>query len=163
MRFTWFLLAAGCGPLGPANTDTAHTGDSATDPVCSTDSYWTGGDEESPRMHPGGDCVSCHARGEGPDFTLAGTVMGDWDDPTDCNGIAGVTVHVTDANGGEHTLTTNSAGNFYTTEHLLAPIAVVLEQDGRTREMQLHPDETDCMSCHTQDGEEGAPGRIVAP
>src|SRR5215208_1118410 len=36
---------------------------------CSSGRQWTGGDRESPEMHPGGACIDCHSRDdEGPRF-----------------------------------------------------------------------------------------------
>jgi hypothetical protein len=60
------------------------------------------GDEEGgPLMRPGEDCLGCHA------FAAAGTVF-----HASGAGASGVTVTVT-VGGAAHTLTTNSAGNFY--------------------------------------------------
>jgi hypothetical protein len=64
-------------------------------------------------MHPGTDCIGCHgAEDEGPQFSVAGTVMGDLADPDDCHGIEGVVVQVTDAEGLVHEMVTNAPGNF---------------------------------------------------
>jgi hypothetical protein len=145
------LILGGCDGGGDTGTGT-----------CSTGTFWNGGDEESPQMHPGGDCMDCHDRGEGPTFSAAGTVMGDYTDETDCDGIAGVTVRITDVDGTVHELLTNAAGNFYTQDDLPAPLAVELEFEGRTRAMSAAPD-PDCMTCHTAEGENSAPGRILAP
>jgi hypothetical protein len=138
----------------------------ASDP-CGTGAWWTGGNEESPRMHPGGDCISCHARGEGPDFAVAGTVMTDTDDATDCMGVEGVTITLRD-NAGEilAEMHSNAAGNFYTNAALpqsRLPYTVELASGGRTSAMATPQTETDCMACHTADGANGAPGRILAP
>lgn len=144
---------AACGPAGPE--------------VCSTNSAWSGGDEESPLMHPGGDCIGCHTEnGEGPRFLLAGTVMNSYKDDTDCNGIAGVQVEITDANNQVFTMTTNKAGNFYL-PFAMGPVALPfkakLSHDGRERAMMTPQSVGACATCHTAAGANGAPGRILAP
>jgi cytochrome c553 len=135
--------------------------------VCSTDSAWLEGDEESPLMHPGGDCIGCHTReGEGPRFQIAGTVMNDLKDDTDCNGIAGVTVQITDANNQVFTMTTNPAGNFFlepTASAVALPFKAKLSYKGRERVMMTPQSVGACASCHTTTGANGAPGRILAP
>ncbi|MBM4367300.1 MAG: hypothetical protein FJ102_13900 [Deltaproteobacteria bacterium] len=152
-----FLLACG-HPL-----DSADSGADPSGSTCTSGHYWEGGNEESPVMNPGQDCVACHRSGEGPDYTLAGTVMGDYDDEDDCNGVEGVVVSILDADGKRMSLTTNAAGNFYTNDDFALPYTVSIEKDGATREMASEQDDGACNRCHTAAGEEGAPGRIVAP
>lgn len=154
-RVSLLALLTGC-PVARLDTgdDTA---------ACSTGSYWTGGNDESPQMNPGEDCIACHASGEGPSFTLAGTVMRAFADPDDCNGVAGVTVRVTDADGKLTELTTNEAGNFYLSDDLAMPYTIELERGGMTSAMAAEQADGACGSCHTAQGEAGAPGRIVAP
>jgi len=153
------VAATGCGSLA----DVLPSG------ACSTGRTWKNGDEGSPLMHPGGDCVGCHAaRGgrEAPAFTIAGTVMNDLKDDTDCGGIANVIVEVTDAAHNVHTMTTNAAGNFSlrTPEVPLAlPFTVKLTLDGKEREMLTPQSDGSCVTCHTPEGKNGAPGRILAP
>ena len=146
-----------------ADTDT----DTDTDLACVSDSYWTLGDRESPLMHPGGDCIDCHAdRREGPTFRFAGTVFTNYDEPIDCNGVQGAEVEVTDANGDVWTMTTNAAGNFFLEVRNADPVfpitALVRTVDGER--VMITPQSTgDCASCHTVDGTDGAPGRIITP
>lgn len=135
---------------------------------CTTGTYWTGGDEGSSRMHPGGDCIACHAReDEGPSYALAGTVMGGATDVTDCDGIPDVEVDIVDKDGNVAlTLTTNDAGNFFSQAGIpsaLLPYTVVLRAGEQTREMFTPQTEQNCMACHTAEGASGAPGRILAP
>jgi len=115
-------------------------------------------------MHPGGDCIGCHAqRGEGPRYSVAGTVHAVIDEPTDCLGVPGVTVTVTDANATTLDLTTNSSGNFFTRTSLAMPVQIRLSFEGRERVMGLQPPVGACASCHTETGAMAAPGRILAP
>lgn len=139
------------------------TGGTGTD-VCSSGTMWTGGNEESPLMHPGMDCVGCHLdEGEGPIYTVAGTVMGAVNDPDDCYGVEGVTVIVTDADGIDHELVTNAAGNFFTNDEIPTPYTVTLDYDGAQGAMVTAQADGNCATCHTQDGANLAPGRIIAP
>ena len=122
-------------------------------------------------MHPGVACISCHAMsgGRAPTFVVAGTVYPTVREPNDCNGIngstSGTTVVIVDANNRSTTLQVNTVGNFYAQ----APTAVALPfrakvvRAGVERVMLTPQMSGDCNSCHTQDGANGAPGRIVAP
>ena len=119
---------------------------------------------ESPLMRPGGDCVACHSTNGGPHFAIAGTVMSGSDDDDNCNGVAGVTVELTDANQHVTNLVTNQAGSFYLQGGAIAlPYKVRLLYQGRTRDMVAAQAAGSCNSCHTADGASGAPGRILAP
>lgn len=147
------VTSAACNAGGPPPAE-----------ACASGEAWTGGDEESPLMHPGLDCIGCHAdEGEGPAYTVAGTVMADAADPDDCFGVEGVTVRVTDADGVEHEVLTNAAGNFFLGEPVMFPYTVVLEKDGATRAMVTPQSDGACASCHTETGENSAPGRVLAP
>lgn len=160
LKFNSLLLAlpllTACPPAGDtAATDTG---------VCSSGTEWTGGDEESPNMNPGQDCIACHASGEGPTFTIAGTVMGDFADPDDCNGVEGMIVRITDADGVLIELTSNAAGNFYSTKAVAMPYTAEVEgADGVIGTMSGEQTSGACGSCHTAEGAEGAPGRVVEP
>ena len=134
--------------------------------TCSSGQHWGGGDRESPLMHPGGDCIACHTqRREGPKLTIAGTVYATGHEPTDCNGssAAGLAVEVTDAGGRVTSLPVNAAGNFLSQAAVAFPIRVAVVSGANRRVMVSAPPTGDCNSCHTQDGAQGAPGRIAAP
>lgn len=150
------FLEVDAGP-GPYDTPT----------VCSTDSYWTRGNHESPNMRPGGACIDCHREErEGPLFAIAGTVYETAHEPDDCNGLSGggVTVVITDANGSELTLVPNDVGNFDSGRSRVAmPYRAKVLRDGRERAMHDEQTNGDCNHCHTETGIEDAPGRIMAP
>ena len=145
--------------------------------TCTTDTYWTGGNDESPRMRPGYACIDCHTRGvadedgelkRGPGFGFAGTVYASGHEPDDCNGVDGeradpVTIEVTDANGRVVRASVNRAGNFYYEDRLSYPITARVLYQGRARAMATPQDSGDCNACHTEAGDEGAPGRIMLP
>jgi hypothetical protein len=152
--------AAACGGNGEGG------GIDTTPPAkCSTNSTWTSGDEGF-TMSPGGDCIGCHAQGEGPTFDIAGTVMKDSKDDTNCNGVGGVQVQITDANGQVLTLTANAAGNFTHSQHdgaVTFPITAKVISGGKEKAMETPQGTGACNSCHTAQGLNGAPGRITAP
>ena len=152
------LAALGCEHEGGGDIEEVDTD------VCASGFMWAGGNEEDPRMHPGRDCIDCHTRSEeGPSFTLAGTVFPDWREADDCLGVAGVTVEITDATKGVYRTTTNAAGNFYLREPLTAPYSARLLYEGRERRMLEMQTVGACNSCHTPTGDNGAPGRMLAP
>ena len=142
--------------------------------VCTSGTHWTSGNAESPLMHPGLPCISCHASsGDGltshehgeppPIFRVAGTVYPTGHEPNDCNGATTAVVEVTDATGAVTRLPVNAAGNFFTLAALPAPIHVAVAANGKRRAMSMSPPTGDCNSCHTQDGANLAPGRIALP
>jgi hypothetical protein len=146
----WFLL--GCGE----NTKAVPTSE------CSSGTKWVGGDEESPEMHPGMDCIGCHtSRGEGPRFSVAGTVYGGPNAGDDCFGVAGAVVRITGADGKVQELGTNAAGNFYTRTAFAAPYTAELVRGGVVVAKMQTPQTTGaCNACHTASG---SPGRIQVP
>lgn len=167
------LCIAGCssgsesGGDGDGDVDAGGDGDGGL-PLnqCTTGTMWTGGDSESPLMHPGGDCIGCHSSEGGPSFVVAGTVHAGLHDVLDCNGVPDAVVTVTDAGDQVFDLTTNEAGNFflYSADATLAmPIHVKVAYEGNEVSMAQPPPTGACGSCHTAAGLNGAPGRILAP
>lgn len=145
--------------------------------VCTSDGYWTHGDDESPKMHPGRACIACHSgssgedeEGEGPKFWLAGTVYPSAHEPDECNGVDGrssdTRIEIVDADGQTLLLGVNAAGNFYYEKEagpLMLPYVAKVLRDGRERVMVTPQRNGDCNSCHTQGGDQGAPARILLP
>jgi mono/diheme cytochrome c family protein len=140
--------------------------------VCTSGTRWDRGDDGSQLMHPGRACITCHTNSrdnDAPQLTIGGTVFPTGHEPNDCNGAStatgttGAVVEVTDAGGGVITLPVNSAGNFLTTMAITFPIHVAVVANGKRRSMGASPPRGDCNSCHTQDGANGAPGRIAVP
>lgn len=152
-----FALAAACSSDGTNQTTSA--------PECAAKLKWSGGDDESPFMNPGMDCVGCHkAEGEGPIFQVAGTVFGVQSDPDLCQGKSAIQVEVVDKLGTAVTLTTNEAGNFYLDNHggtqLTLPFHVRVRAGGKEKVMMSPVSNGSCNACHTASGKNGAPGRI---
>ena len=153
------VALAGCG--GPFNDNRIET---VSADVCASGSRWAGGDHESELMHPGTDCIACHIReGEGPRYTVAGTVYSELHQADDCFGVSGATVEITDANNAVTVLTTNEAGNFFTNAKIAFPYTIKVFQDGRQNQMVAAQSTGACASCHTKDGANAAPGRVTAP
>ena len=163
---TWVQNGTPMGSCGADAVDAGLASDPYDTPVtCTSNKMWTGGNRESPLMHPGDACISCHSRGEGPAFALAGTLYPTAHEPIDCNGssASGASVIITDASGTDHTLTPNAAGNFYLSGSFKKPYSAKLVYQGRTRVMVAKQSDGDCNGCHTESGDNGAPGRLMLP
>jgi mono/diheme cytochrome c family protein len=136
----------------------------ATPTVCTSGKSWNGGNDGSSSMHPGDACITCHTQRGGPAYKIAGTVYPTAHEPNECYGIVGgITVVVTDAKGVVTNITVNGAGNFYSRAVITPPFNVKVTSAGKERAMQEPLTAGDCNSCHTEQGLNGAPGRIVAP
>lgn len=151
-------------------------------PICTSDSFYVNTEEQdedaeadeyevegSPRMHPGRACVSCHDQFKGPEFVIGGTLYPSLHEPDDCEStsVGDAQVVITDATGREIVLEVNDVGSFHSDEDsedgIAFPIRAKIVQGGRERVMFGERMTGDCNSCHTQDGLNGAPGRIVLP
>ena len=119
--------------------------------------------EEGESMEPGGNCITCHAQDEGPSYTIAGTVMGATDDDDRCAGVASVTVEITDANGSVISLATNNVGNFFHRGSVATPYTAKVVRGGDEIAMAAPQSDLNCANCHTAEGLNSAPGRILAP
>ena len=155
-------LATDCisGPLGDA---AAPNDVYATSLVCTSGK--TSDVEEGETMRPGETCIGCHKQeGEGPLYAIAGTVYPTAHEPDSCEGSsARATVEITDKNGVKRTLTANEVGNFFFEGTLALPYTATVTYQGRTRAKVTPQSIGDCNSCHTQDGSNGAPGRVLLP
>ncbi len=141
-------------------------GRSVEDGSCTSGLRWAGGDEESPLMHPGGDCIGCHtSEGEGPSYVFAGTVFKSLTEGNDCYGVDGVQVVITDSLRHTFTLETNGAGNFFLEDDASVsfPITAKVTSSAGSMEMVTAQPSGACATCHTETGANGAPGRIIVP
>lgn len=154
----------------------AGTGSDAGNPyntptTCTSGTYWMGGDTKSPDMHPGVPCRKCHVllgSASGKEFDIAGTVYPTAHEPDDCNGLAGVTVVITDANNVDHPFNVTNAGNFYHEDafgfaKIAVPYKAKVVRNGMTRAMSAAQTDGNCNNCHTETGAQNAPGSIMAP
>ena len=129
--------------------------------TCEANARWLLGDVGSDRMHPGGDCIACHARErEGPTYRFAGTVMLGLHDQEDCNGLTSsaeaspLRVVITGANGDEVSLPVNRVGNFFSTRNISLPYTarILNTATGQTRFMLGPQTVGACNHCHTPNG-----------
>ncbi len=76
-------------------------------------------------------------------------------------------VQVTDANGKVYGKQTNAAGNFfgysYETPALATPASARVMVDNHVRFVCGPQSSGACNGCHSADGKNGAPGRLVGP
>lgn len=159
----------GGAPMGPECTNKVDGGADGgggnpynTPTVCTSGKYWTSGNSSS--MRPGEACQACHQKQGGPNYSVAGTVYPTAHEPKDCNGsMGGMSVVVTDKNNKVVTVQVNSAGNFGTTSSLVAPFFVKVVAGMKSRPMIGSLTNGDCNSCHTENGANNAPGRVMAP
>lgn len=141
----------------------------AKPPICTSMKTWKG--DEGPLMEPGKACITCHtqevAQGEedAPLYVLAGTVYPTGHEPDRCLSPAaqGAVVEAKDADGKVVTMNVNSAGNFFYKGPFKMPYTAKVIFDGKERAMSATQSSGDCNSCHTQNGANNAPGRIVLP
>ena len=153
--------------------------------VCTSDTTWNpkGGnvtlqdeddddDRFGPRMNPGKACIDCHSnktKDKEPILQIGGTVYPTVREPDLCYGAgnAGAKVVVIDANGTEWPMDVTDTGNFsWGTDQDEIPFPItakVVLEDGSERVMDTPQDSGDCNSCHTETGDNGAPGRIFLP
>ena len=170
-------VVQGCGGSGGSGggipEDPAFTGPT----VCTSNDqhtgnidpeFWPGG---AMNMYPGRACIQCHqSEGEGQPFKFAGTVYPTGHEPNLCDGYDGggdpttIKVVVTDANGNVYEASVNSAGNFGLNPFgFAAPYTAKVVSPVGERIMATEQTSGDCNTCHTEQGANGAPGRIVVP
>lgn len=154
LLFGLLALPAGCGHPDLSLEPSAVAGCEAPEP---------GDLEPQPIMLPGRRCAACHEKGHQAGnrvWTAAGTVYDSPSSPCNTGVVAGAKVEIADETRKVLvTLTTNSRGNFYTSEPLrFTGIIVRVSKDGKVREMQSPMASTDCASCHFPTGAAG--GRV---
>jgi hypothetical protein len=162
---------------GAGGTNSAD-GSAASDPLnalatCTSGMMWTTASQNDPLMRPGEGCnasSACHGAGAAAMWSIAGTIYPTGHEPNDCDGFSntssnGVGIVITDAMGGVLPLAPNAVGNFYYSGPLAFPIQAKLVSfaTGAERAMEGPVSSGDCNTCHTQDGNSGAPGRLTIP
>jgi hypothetical protein len=163
-----FALLGACAPQGDdEGEEEVGEDDGAPTEECLSGFEWIGGNEESPLMNPGQDCLACHSQmGVEEEVVLGGTVFAD-NERNNCFGVEGVTVEITDSTNTVFELNSNASGNFFLEVEdgagITPPYSVRLTYEGRERRMLTMQTVTSCNSCHTETGANGAPGRILAP
>jgi len=119
-----------------------------------------------PAMRPGSNCLRCHAKdglAAKKPFSFGGTIFPSADSDV-CEGVSGVTIHVTDAQGREISVISNEAGNFWSAAPLTPPFSIRASRAGREVRMPIEAPTGGCALCHSwPDATGGAVGRIRQP
>ena len=166
-------LDAGAVDAGPADAGATDAGAADAGPVnefntplvCTSGTTYRSG--HSMRMRPGNACIDCHTSQDGPLFTAAGTVYPTAHEPDNCNGAQGAalgaTVVITGADGRVTRLAVNDQGNFATQTAIALPYTAKVVVGAKERVMRSAQTNGDCNSCHSVNGSNGAPGRVMMP
>jgi hypothetical protein len=123
------------------------------------------GEVTGPAMRPGQDCLRCHEQDSevgAPEWFAAGTIFPHKDAAAD-EGVAGVKIILTGADGVVTELTSNPVGNFYTPVPIAKPFRVAIEHEGKRREMPFAPPSGGCNACHSAVPIGGSEGRLYLP
>jgi len=156
-------------PGGADGGVSADAGVDAGGVRCTSGKTWTDDDDDGSRlMNPGEACNACHQQQGGPNLRIAGTVYPTLHEPDDCIGSAPppqLRVIVTDSRNRRFEMAVNASGNFLTQNGVrpTPPLRAAVTDGVNTRQMQGTVTSGDCNSCHTVNGANGAPGRIMAP
>jgi hypothetical protein len=171
---TWVNAGAPAGSCGAVDAG-APLPDAGTQPqptTCTSSSWWTSGNNGSANMNPGLACKACHATNAFfKNYQFMGTVFPSLHEQDRCNAPppSGGTIEIIDSNGMvAATLTPDSpSGNFHSSIPVLDTVSVPytarVTLNGKTATMMTPQMTGDCNSCHTEQGANGAPGRIVWP
>lgn len=136
-------------------------------PTCSVPNTASLGPQEAtgPLMRPGSNCLRCHSPGgeaSGRVFSVGGTIFTAADSSA-CDGVEGVSIKVTDAQGKTVSMLSNGVGNFWSTTPLTPPLSMVADYQGRTVTMPVTAPTGGCALCHSWPDPTSASGRIRAP
>lgn len=187
------LALIACGPPPPDPKPDGGGKDGGTDggmkdggsglpTTCLSNNRWTQGNVGAEGMNPGLACRSCHLgqnfEGQNPNgdvnaayaMFFMGTAYGDFNEANLCNAHqvpAGAVIEILDNAGVlKLTLAIDPSGNFRstsTTPGFALPYRARIRANGQVRPMGDAQMNGDCNTCHTEQGREGAPGRIVWP
>jgi len=164
---TWVTGGMPQGTCGAVDAGSSDAGPSPT--TCASASYWTGGDTASANMNPGKACRQCHAtRAPFKNYPYAGTVFPGLHEQDLCNAHppAGARIDIIDKNGTVLSLTPSAtSGNFHSAfvVSVVTPYTARITANGHTSTMTTPQTNGDCNFCHTEQGANGAPGRLVWP
>lgn len=120
-------------------------------------------------MNPGLSCPTCHAANQlfYVAFTYAGTVMPGLHEKNTCKSpptADGGIVEIAALDGGVFwQWEVNSSGNFRTLDAGPSPYVARLYRGGMVKQNQTTHTSGDCNTCHTEQGANGAAGRLTFP
>ncbi len=167
---------------GPPDAGKPDGGSGMLPVTCFSNMRWTEGNTGKKEMNPGYACRACHLgdnflgqnpnrvySGKGAKFFM-GTVYGEFNEADLCSANAvpdGTVVEILDSTGQlKLTLPVDKSGNFESTSvaaQVSLPYKARVRSNGRVRPMGDAQMNGDCNTCHTEQGRENAPGRIVWP
>jgi hypothetical protein len=138
--------------------------------TCASNDTWIYGNVESPDMNPGLPCKACHVvQRPRENWAFMGTLFPALHEKNLCFAPppANAVVEILDMAGvlRESIPVVNYSGNFYSAFYTNFPSPYKAQVRIGTRINKMNTPQTngDCNSCHTEQGRNGAPGRIVAP
>jgi hypothetical protein len=138
--------------------------------TCTSNSFWSQGNHGSSDMNPGLACKTCHLTNSFfNDDQFMGTVFPSEHEKDLCNAQppSGTVVQIVDSTGAVAlTLTVSgTSGNFHSAflTSVSMPYTARVVANGATASMTTPQTSGDCNSCHTEQGTNGAPGRIALP
>ena len=153
-----------CGTIDPPDAGPAPT-------TCASGSYWTFGNQESPNMNPGKPCLACHNATRRPTRRTPSRAPCSWratrrtpatrgrrrlprSTSSTANGTVALTLSVS-----------TTSGNFNSSRYPSVTLPYTARVYNGTRSATMTTPQTngDCNSCHTEQGLNGALGRIVLP
>lgn len=140
------------------------------EPTCASTKFWDPKATSTAEMNPGRACRSCH-KTQAADFNyfFMGTVFPSFHEKDLCMSPPplGAKVEILDTDGNvTMTLSPNASGNFISSAVAAGvpiPYTARLVANGRSRSMVTPQKDGDCNRCHTEQGTEHAPGRLVWP
>jgi mono/diheme cytochrome c family protein len=166
---TWVASGLPRGECGAAEgEDGEGTTPTNVPSICTSNQFWSS-NRRGPTMQPGRACITCHESQEDkPVVWVGGTVYPTLREPDGCYGIAGdATVVITDAAGRVVSLPVGPTGNFSLSAESSAPLTMPIRakvvRNGKERAMATPQSSGNCNACHTENGANGAPGRILTP
>ena len=96
-------------------------------------------------MNHGQACLGCHASGQSPTMTLAGTL---YSAATGGTAVTGATVTVTGNNGNKITMVTGNSGDFYSGSAITYPATVSISRCSTSVAMTGTIANGNCNNCH---------------
>lgn len=144
--------------------------DKPAETTCASGKMWDPQATSTAQMNPGQACRACH-KTKASDFNyyFMGTVFPAFHEKDLCSSPppANAKIEILDVMGKvTMTLTPNATGNFMSSAVVAGvpvPYTARLVANGVKRAMNAPQTDGDCNKCHSEQGTEGAPGRLVWP
>ena len=174
IQFGLFFLVTlvACGAVSTdrdGGSKDAGARDASTETTCASNSFYNQATEPPGElMNPGLACPTCHEANQlfYVDFTYAGTVMAGPHEADRCKSPPppGATVEILQLDGGLFwSWLANSSGSFRTLDAGPSPFIARLSTDAGTKRSMGQHLLGNCNRCHTEQGANGASGRLTWP